>query len=97
MVFYAINLGIFTILFFIIGMIKPKWPLFFIKEPTRFAILMITPILIMITVTMYGEGLKREKEEKLLNSAKSAPAKVMPAPATAPVPVPAPDAPPASK
>lgn len=97
MVFYAINLGIITILFFIIGMIKPKWPLFFLKEPTRFTILMITPILIMITVTMYGEGLKQEREEKLLSSAKRAPAKVMPAPATAPVPVPAPDAPPASK
>lgn len=94
MVFYSINLAIFTILFFVIGMIKPKWVLFFIKEPTRFAILMITPILIMITVTMYGEGLKREKEEKALSEA---PAKVIPAPATAPVPIPKSDTPPAAK
>jgi hypothetical protein len=96
MVFYAINLGIFTILFFIIGMIKPKWVLFFMKDPTRFPILMITPILIMITVTLYGEGLKREKEEKALTTS---PAKEMPAPSAAPVPVPvpAPETPPASK
>lgn len=92
MVLFAINLGIFTILFFVIGMIKPKWVLFFMKEPTRFSILMVTPILVMITVTMYGEGLKRQKEERLL---KNAPVKEMPAPATAPVPVPAPEAPPA--
>jgi hypothetical protein len=95
MVLYAINLGIITILFFIIGMIKPKWALFFMKEPTRFTILMITPILIMITVTMYGEGLKRQKEEEKL--LKSPPAKERPAPAAVPVPVPAPETPPASK
>lgn len=88
MTFYAINLGIFTLLFFTIGMIKPKWVLFFIKEPTRFAILMITPILIMITVTLYGEGLKRAKEERAM---KEAPVKAIPAPV--PVPVPAPEAP----
>ncbi|MGR9085465.1 MAG: hypothetical protein ACU841_00120 [Gammaproteobacteria bacterium] len=91
MVFYAINLGVITILFFIIGMIKPKWALFFLKEPSRFTILMITPILIMITITMYGEGLKREREEKAL---KMAPVKAVPAPATAPVPVPTPETPP---
>lgn len=88
MVFYAINLGAFTLLFFILGMIKPKWPLFFLKEPTRFMILIITPILVMITVTMYGEGLKREKEEK---APKEIPAKVIPAPETVPVPTPKPE------
>ncbi|MGR8952071.1 MAG: hypothetical protein ACU83V_06630 [Gammaproteobacteria bacterium] len=69
-------------------MIKPKWMLFFLKEPTRFMILMITPILIMITVTMYGEGVKREKEEKAL---KETPAKIV-EPAPVPVPTPAKDA-----
>jgi hypothetical protein len=84
MIFYSFHLAIFTIIFFVLGMIKPKWPLFFLKEPTRFMILMITPILIMITVTMYGEGLKREREEKALQET---PAKVV-EPAPVPVPVP---------
>jgi hypothetical protein len=84
MVFYSFHLAIFTIIFFVLGMIKPKWPLFFLKEPTRFMILMITPILIMITVTLYGEGLKREQEEKALQET---PAKVA-KPAPVPVPVP---------
>ncbi|EIC28698.1 hypothetical protein [Methylomicrobium album] len=92
MVFYSFNLAAFTLFFFVLGMIKPKWPLFFLKEPTRFMILMITPILIMITVTLYGEGLKREREEKALQET---PAKVA-EPAPVPVPVPATDAPPSA-
>lgn len=87
MTLYAINLGIFTLLFFIIGMIKPRWVLFFIKEPTRFPILMITPILIMITVTLYGEGVKQAKEEQVL---RKKPIKETLAPAPVPVPVPVP-------
>ena len=59
----AIDLGIITILFFILGMIKPKWPLFFMENPSRFIILVITTILFMITATLYGEGLRREKLE----------------------------------
>jgi hypothetical protein len=85
MIFYSFHLAIFTVIFFVLGMIKPKWPLFFLKEPTRFMILMITPILIMITATLYGEGLKQEKEEKAL---KETPAKIA-EPAPVPVPVPA--------
>jgi hypothetical protein len=92
MIFYSFHMAAFTILFFVIGMIKPKWALFFLKEPSRFMILMITPILIMITVTLYGEGIKREKEEKAL---KESPAKIV-EPAPVPVPVPATDAPPSA-
>lgn len=84
LVHLSFDLAAFTVIFFVLGMIKPKWPLFFLKEPTRFMILMITPILIMITLTMYGEGTKREKEAKAL---KESPAKII---EPAPVPVPAP-------
>jgi hypothetical protein len=83
----AIDLGIITILFFVLGMIKPKWPLFFMKEPNRFIILVITTILFMITATLYGEGLRREKLE---NAAKQ-PVSQSTTPASAPVPVPAAD------
>lgn len=89
---FSFQLAAFTVIFFVLGMIKPKWPLFFLKEPTRFMIAMITPILIMITVTLYGEGLKREKEAKAL---KETPAQIV-APAPAPVPTPTPDAAPSA-
>ena len=90
LVHLSFDLAAFTAIFFLLGMIKPKWPLFFLKEPSRFMILMITPILIMITVTMFGEGTRREKEAKAL---KESPAKVV-EPAPVPVPTPAKDAPP---
>ena len=78
----AIDLGIITILFFVLGMIKPKWPLFFMENPSRFIILVVTTILFMITATLYGEGLRREKLEKAAKQPISH--------STAPVPVPVP-------
>ena len=80
----AIDLGIITILFFVLGMIKPKWPLFFMENPSRFIILIVTTILFMITATLYGEGLRREKLE---NAAKQ-PISQSIAPVPVPVPVP---------
>ncbi len=60
----AINLLIWTVLIFFLGMYKPKWPLFFMKNPNRFLILAICTVLFMISATLYGEGLRREKLEK---------------------------------
>ena len=85
----AIDLGVITILFFIIGMIKPQWPLFFMKTPNRFIILAVTTILFMITMTLYGEGLRREKLEK----AAKQPVSESTVPAPVPVPIPAPEKP----
>ena len=78
----AIDLGIITVLFFILGMIKPQWPLFFMKKPSRFIIVVVTTILFMITATLYGEGLRREKLEKAAKQPISQ--------STVPVPVPVP-------
>jgi len=78
----AIDLGIITMLFFVLGMIKPKWPLFFMENPSRFIILVVTTILFMITATLYGEGLRREKLEKAAKQPISH--------STAPIPVPVP-------
>jgi len=86
----AINLGIWTILFFIIGMYKPQWPLFFMKTPSRFIILIVTTILFMVTATLYGEGLRREKLEK---AAKQPISQSITAPVPVPVPVPVPEKP----
>ncbi len=86
MVNYAINLGMWTILFFILGMYKPQWPLFFLKKPNRFIIVVITTILVMITLTLYGEGTRRFKLEQATKL--PVPQDVAPA-----VPVPVPETP----
>jgi len=88
MVLAAINLGILTLLFFIIGMIKPGWALFFVNKPGRLTILAVTTVFVMISVTLYGEGLRREKLETTGFT------KIPPS--TVPVPVPAPEKPPAT-
>lgn len=85
MVNYAFDLGIWTILFFIIGMYKPQWPLFFLKKPNRFIIVVITTILVMITLTLYGEGNRRAKLEQA--------AKLPTLQGAVPVPIPVPETP----
>jgi len=82
---FALNLIIITVLFFIAGMIKPKWPLFFLERPTRFLVLAITTVLVMISVTLYGEGLKEKKLARELAAKASLPKPE----AVAPVPQPA--------
>lgn len=64
LIFYSFNLGIFTLVFFIAGMIKPKWPLFFMNEPTRFLVVAITTVMIMVVLTMYGEGNRKIRAEQ---------------------------------
>jgi VIT1/CCC1 family predicted Fe2+/Mn2+ transporter len=63
MVLASIHMLVYTALFFIVGMYKPQWPLFFMKQPTRFLVSSITLVAIMGGVTLYGEG---HKEELLL-------------------------------
>lgn len=63
MVTVAFHLFSYTLLFFIVGMIKPKWALFFLKEPTRFLISSISVVAFMIAMTVYGEGHKQEALE----------------------------------
>jgi len=84
----AIDLGIITILFFVLGMIKPKWPLFFIEKPDRFIIVAVTTVLFMITATLYGEGLRREKIEKAAKQPITQSTVPVPVPLPVPVPVP---------
>lgn len=60
MVLASIHILVYTALFFIIGMIKPKWALFFLKQPTRFLVSSITLVAFMIGATVYGEGHKQE-------------------------------------
>ncbi|MCX7107824.1 MAG: hypothetical protein NTV66_09700 [Methylococcales bacterium] len=85
----AINLGVWTLIIFFLGMYKPQWPLFFMKNPSRFIIIMITTIFVMITFTLYGEGLRQEKLE--LAAKQSVTESSIPAPVPVPVPIPAPE------
>lgn len=89
MVLHAINLGLLTLMFFIIGMIKPKWALFFMQKPSRWLITVITTVFFMIVMTMYGEGMRQHKiKEKHTKQTSSATVAPVPVPETAPVPVP---------
>ncbi|MGZ5628129.1 MAG: hypothetical protein ACXWFA_15525 [Methylobacter sp.] len=69
-------------------MIKPKWPLFFMKNPDRFLVLVITTVLVMASVTMFGEGNRQKREQEQAN--KAIVSKVV-EPSSAPVPVPVPE------
>ncbi|MEQ1557893.1 MAG: hypothetical protein ABL933_03000 [Methyloglobulus sp.] len=85
---HAINLGILTVLFFVVGMIKPKWALFLMEKPSRWLVTMITTVLIMIVMTMYGEGIRQKKIVE--NHKKPVAASTAPVPVPEPVPVPVP-------
>ncbi|PKM12246.1 MAG: hypothetical protein CVV13_06090 [Gammaproteobacteria bacterium HGW-Gammaproteobacteria-3] len=87
MVTAAINLGVFTLVFFIFGMIKPKWPLFFLNKPDRFIIIVITTIMIMVVATLFGEG---HRQHLLEQQSRSPVSDRVPVPTPAPVPVPTP-------
>ena len=86
MVNYAFDLALWTVLFFIIGMYKPQWPLFFLKKPDRFMILVITTIFIMITLTLYGEGTRRAKLEQAAKQPVTQGTVPVPVPVPAPLP-----------
>lgn len=86
MITASFDLAMWTILFFVIGMIKPGWPLFFLKKPDRFLIAVITAVFVMITLTLWGEGNRRAKEEQAAKTA--APKTTIQVPAPVPVPVP---------
>jgi hypothetical protein len=85
MITAAFDLAAWTILFFLVGMYKPKWALFFLKKPDRFLILVITLIFVMISFTLYGEGHRQAQEakEKLLQSVQKTEQPAVPVPVPA--------------
>lgn len=88
MVNYAFDLAIWTALFFITGMYKPQWPLFFMNKPGRFLILIITTVLVMITFTLYGEGNRRAKLELVTQPTNVKDSTLVPVPVPVPTPQP---------
>lgn len=61
MIIAAFNIAIYTVLIFLIGMYKPGWPLFFMKNPNRMTIMIITLVGIMVSATLFGEGTRQKK------------------------------------
>lgn len=87
----AINLGLLTALFFIVGMIKPKWALFFMDKPNRFIILMVSTVLVMVSFTMFGEGNRQGIKPNQWTKVPTTDAATAPATPSVIAPVPVPD------
>ncbi len=64
MITAAINILIYTVIFFLVGMYKPKWALFFMKKPDRFMVMVFSVVFFMIAATLFGEGERRKKLEE---------------------------------
>jgi hypothetical protein len=82
---HAISLFILCIGVLIVGLIKPKWILFWVEKPNRLMISAVSMVLFMIAAVLFGEGLKQKKLAE----------QQQPAPVTADKPVIQPEAKPA--
>ncbi len=56
MILASINILILSLLVLIVGLIKPKWLLFWMDNPGRMPIIWIASILFMTAVVLFGEG-----------------------------------------
>lgn len=63
----GINVLILSGLFLIVGMIKPGWLLFWMDKPSRLAIILLVSLLVMVGITLFGEG-NRQKQLEISTS-----------------------------
>jgi hypothetical protein len=91
MIYYAFNFFILSIGIFVVGMIKPKWILFWMDKPYRLAVTLIAAPLLMVSLVMYGEGNKQlqQEKEKLAKTQAITQAAEVPVPVATPAAVPA--------
>ena len=73
MITLSFNIAIYTFAFFVAGMIKPEMVLFFMKNPNRITITIITVVLAMTGFTLYGEGVREKEVETEMVSRKELP------------------------
>lgn len=64
LIHYSIELLIVTALILLVGMIKPKWILFWVQKPSRMMIIWIASGLFMLGMVLFGEGNKKLIAEK---------------------------------
>jgi hypothetical protein len=67
--YHGISLILLSIVLLIVGMIKPKWILFWMEKPTRMMIIGGCMVIFMLGAVLFGEGNK----QKQLALAKQAP------------------------
>ena len=56
MIIWAFNLLILAVGILIVGLIKPKWLLFWMEKPNRYIIVGVATILLMSAAILFGEG-----------------------------------------
>ncbi len=68
MMVWSINLLVLAVGFLIVGMIKPRWILFWMDKPGRLPIIMLSTVLFMAAATMFGQAnLEKHKELAKIN------------------------------
>ena len=88
LIYYAFNILILSAVVLSVGLIKPKWILFWVDKPSRLPIIMLSSILFMVAAVMFGEGNKQLKQEKAQAAVQQSaqPVSEVPAPATSDTP-----------
>jgi len=56
MIVWAFNLLLLAIGILVVGLIKPKWLLFWMERPNRYIIIGVSAILLMAAAILFGEG-----------------------------------------
>ncbi|GFO71455.1 hypothetical protein BJAS_P0966 [Bathymodiolus japonicus methanotrophic gill symbiont] len=56
MIIWAFNLLILAVGILVVGLIKPKWLLFWMEQPNRYIIVGVSLVLFMAAAIMFGEG-----------------------------------------
>jgi hypothetical protein len=77
----AFTLMVLTALFLLFGLIKPKWVLFWMKNPDRIWVLTMTALLFMGSMTLFGEANRRIREAQAQHAGAPQPAAVQSIPA----------------
>ncbi|NBV74958.1 MAG: hypothetical protein EBR59_03025 [Methylococcaceae bacterium] len=85
LIYYAFNILILSVVLLLVGLVKPKWILFWVKNPTRLPIIMLSSVLFMTAAVMFGEGNKQLKQEKAQTSVSQPAAPSSEVPVVAPV------------
>jgi len=66
MLVWSINLLVLSVGFLIVGMIKPKWLLFWMDQPGRMPIVILSSVLFMAGATMFGEANRAKQQSQVV-------------------------------
>jgi len=61
---WSINILILAIGFLIVGMFKPQWLLFWMEKPSRMPVVLLSVVLFMVAVVMFGEANNTKQQEQ---------------------------------